>query len=378
MGKPDAPDPPDYAAAAKEQGKANVGSAIATSFLNQIGQQGPYGTLAYNYDMANGYKLPDGTVIPKTTATTTLSPEQQKLLDQQTGISTQLNDLASQGIGYVADTVGSPASPSGLPSMATGLAKSPLPDKAEFNQSRNQVTDAYMERLQPYIDRDRAAMQNKLANQGINLGSEAYGADNDIFNRGVNDQRIAALLAGDQEAQRNFGNAMSVATTDFGQGLSSGQFNNAARAQALQEQDYYRSQPLNMLNALRSGGQVNLPQFGNVSAGSNIAPAPIYQSAQDQYAAAMSQYQNKVAQQSGLMSGVAGIGSAAIMASDRRLKKDIRALGLWVKGLPLYLYKYLWSDKLQVGVMAQDAQRLRPEVLGPTVNGFMTVNYGAL
>src|SRR4051812_4145485 len=115
MGKPKAPPPPDYAAAATAQGQANTSSAIATNFLNQANQVGPDGSLTYSYDSQHGHTLPDGTVIPQTTATTTLSPEQQKLHDQQIGISTQLNDLAASGIGYVGDAAAHPIDQSALP-----------------------------------------------------------------------------------------------------------------------------------------------------------------------------------------------------------------------------------------------------------------------
>lgn len=436
MGKGSAPDPPDYAAAAEAQGQANVNSALATSFLNQANQVGPNGSLNYSYNYDGGYKLPDGTVIPQVTATTTLSPDQQRLYDQNMGISQQLNDLASQGIDYVGQAVGQPAIPTGLDPLQTSVGRTnfsgaadpttlgiqgsydfsnvaAMPNTGDFNQARDEVTNAYMQRLQPYIDRDRAAMQTKLANQGITMGSEAYGADNDSFNRGVNDQRIAALLSGDQEAQRLFANAMQVrgqgvneaisqgnfgnqaqaqeygqnqqnlqnanqaAQANYAQGLSSAQFANQARAQAIQEADYARNAPLNTLNALRTGNQATIPTFGNVTAGANIAPAPVYQAATDQYNAAMQQYQAQQARNSGFLGGLASLGSAGIMASDRRLKKNIVAIGKRLDGLMLYAWDYIWGEP-SVGVMADEVALKRPEALGPTVHGFATVNYGVL
>lgn len=223
-----------------------------------------------------------------------------------------------------------------------------------------------MERLQPSIDRDRAALDTRLANQGITHGSEAYGSDYDTFNRGVNDQRIAALLAGDQEQQ-----------AEFQRGLASGQFGNAARSQALQEAEFSRTEPLNLLNALRSGNQVNLPQFGNVAGGAQAAPAPIYQATSDQYSAAMQNYQAKLAQQGALFSGLAGIGSAAAL-SDRRLKKNIEYLFTRLDGLRVYLFEYLWSGGQHIGVMADEVAIYRPEALGPTILGFASVDYGKL
>ncbi len=436
MSKPDAPDPPDYAAAAEAQGVANVNSAIASNFLNQVSQVGPQGTQTYSYDQANGYTLPDGTVIPSVTHTTTLSAEQQRLYDQQTAISGDLNDLAQQGIGYVADAAANPVNAAGLPSMTGGLAQTTfdptadpttlgvqgnydfsnvaaMPNASDFAGQRDEITQAYMDRLQPYMDRDRAALDTKLANQGITQGSEAYGWDRSIQDRGFNDQRIAALLAGDQQQQNLFQNAMGIrqqgvgeavsqgnfnnqsqnqqfgqnqqaltnantaAQNTFAQGLASGQFGNAARAQALQEADYFQNAPLNMLNALRTGNQVQMPQFQNTAGGAQIAAPPIYNAAADQYSAQMQNYNAQLQANNGLYQGLAGIGSAALMASDRRLKKNIRRLFTRLDGLGVYLYQYLWG-KWHVGVIAQEVAVLRPDALGPSMGGFMTVNYGVL
>lgn len=403
MGKPSAPAPPDYAAAAKEQGVANVNSALATNYLNQANQVTPYGSLTYSYskpadtgavdfsgysynptlgyyansagqaytntalagrtDANGGHYLPDGTYIPQTTVTTTLSPEQQKLYDQQTAIGTQLNDLAARGIGYVDQASSKPIDQSTLPSLNTGLALNP-----DAVALRDKITDAYMQRLQPYLDKQRSAMDVSLANKGINAGSEAWNADQDSFNRSVNDQRIAALLAGDQEQQNQ-----------FNRGLASATFGNQARQQAIQEADYFKNQPLNMLNALRSGNQVQMPQFGNWSGGAQIQAAPIYQATADQYSAALDKYKAESAASGGFLGGLATLGSAAITKySDRRLKKNVSLLGIRPDGLGVYSYEYIWGGPAEVGVMADEVAVLRPDALGPSLGGYATVNYGAL
>lgn len=408
MGKPTAPTPPDYAAAAREQGAANVNSTLATNYLNQVNQSGPYGTLNYSYDPAAGHTLPDGTTIPSTTATTTLSPDQQTLLDQNTTLSKNLNDLAIQGVGNVASEVGRPLPPiQGIPLVSdvgarpidpsiapstVGLATSAgtkglqtgydysgaaaLPGQNDYMDARDRITNAMLERLQPQMDRDRAGLDTRLANQGLNRGSEAYNWDQDQLQRGINDQRIAVLLAGDQEQQRLFSNQtqlhnIGIADTqaqgnffnnaqnsmwqqghenallqqaarsqefmenqareqartqaqqiDFSQGLARAGLTNATSAQNLQQQiqqqEYERTAQLNLLNALRSGNQVNLPQFGNVATGANFQPPPIYQAAQDQYSAAMQAYQAQLAARGGLFSGLGSLGGGLASAAFRR------------------------------------------------------------
>lgn len=383
MGKPSAPKPPDYAAAATAQGAANQNAAIATNYLNQANQVGPYGSLTYSYGA--GHTLPDGTVVPQTTATTTLSPAQQKLLDQNNQIASALNNAAIGGIGTATKTANTPIDLSHLPTMATsGPQAYQAPSIDQFNSARDQVTNAYMARLQPSIDAQNEQRRTQLANQGIELGSNAYGASDRDFNAGVNDQRTSALLAGDTAVQNLFQNAMQAGSLQYNQGLASDQFANQARNQALQEQEFLRTEPLNVLNALRSGNQVNLPTFGNVSAGSNIQAAPVYQAAADQANAAQQAYQAKLQANSAIYQGLAGIGGAAMSfipgfgASDRRLKNNIELLELRPDGLGVYSFDYIWGGERQIGVMADEVALYRPDALGPLVDGYATVNYGAL
>lgn len=359
MGKPSAPTPPDLAAAAQQQGMANVNAALATNYLNQPNQIGPNGSMKFEYDRTQGHTLPDGTFIPQTTATTVLSPEQQRLYDQNANISGSLNDVALRGINYVGTQADTPFNLGNLPEAGRA------PDLNDFNRSRDTVTNALMSRLQPSIDRDQSALDTKLSNQGINLGSKAFQTAQDLQGQRVNDARQQALLAGTNQAN-----------TQFGQGLASSQFNNQARSQSLQEQDYLRSQPLNLLNALRTGNQVSMPQFGNVAAGANVAAAPIYAAANDGYQGQMQAYNAQSAQFGSMLSGLGSIGGAAIMGSDRRLKTAIRKIGERF-GLGLYFFEYLTQPGIrQIGYMADEVQKLYPEAVSRDRLGFMQVNYG--
>lgn len=83
-----------------------------------------------------------------------------------------------------------------------------------------------------------------------------------------------------------------------------------------------------------------------------------------------------------LLGAGAQAGSAAIMASDRRLKTNISKVGEFDDGLGIYDYEYVdlaFGEGRQRGVMADEVERLRPWALGPKINGeFATVDYGAL
>jgi len=72
------------------------------------------------------------------------------------------------------------------------------------------------------------------------------------------------------------------------------------------------------------------------------------------------------------------VGGIASIFSDRRLKTAIRKLGEFTDGLGKYSFRYKWGGPRYVGVMADEVAKLRPWALGPVVDGFATVNYGAL
>jgi hypothetical protein len=64
--------------------------------------------------------------------------------------------------------------------------------------------------------------------------------------------------------------------------------------------------------------------------------------------------------------------------SDARLKRDIVALGELPNGLHLYRYRYLWSDRLYVGVMAQEVLAVAPDAVVRGNDGYLRVDYARL
>lgn len=64
--------------------------------------------------------------------------------------------------------------------------------------------------------------------------------------------------------------------------------------------------------------------------------------------------------------------------SDVRLKHDIVAIGELPSGLHLYRYRYLWSDTLYVGVMAQEVMTVDPDAVVRGNDGYLRVDYGRL
>jgi opacity protein-like surface antigen len=64
--------------------------------------------------------------------------------------------------------------------------------------------------------------------------------------------------------------------------------------------------------------------------------------------------------------------------SDRRLKRDVALLALRDDGVGIYRYRYLWSDEVYVGVMAQEVAGIYPDAVVRGPDGYLRVNYGRL
>lgn len=82
------------------------------------------------------------------------------------------------------------------------------------------------------------------------------------------------------------------------------------------------------------------------------------------------------------LQGLGGIAEAggfpAIFGfSDRRLKEDIKRVGETDDGLGVYTYKYKGSPVTQMGVMAQEVEKVKPDAVR-MIGGYRAVNYEAL
>ena len=268
-GKGSAPPPPDYRAAAQETAAGNLDAARAATAANRVNQVTPYGKLDYSITGEDPYGNPTWT------ATQSLSPDQQQLLDYQNQTSMGLGKLAGQGLGYVEEMLKTPFDTSALPS--TG-----------FNPSQS-YQDAYMERLRPQIEQGREALDVKLANAGIPVGSEAY---------------KRAMMT---QSQRENDLLLGATTQGFGVGQQ-------ARQSALQEQAYLRNEPLNTLSAVRTGSQVTGPQFVNSAQQATTSGPDLLGAAQMTGNAQMGAYNAQQAGQNSMTSGLMGLAGAGMMA----------------------------------------------------------------
>ena len=341
MGKSaSAPPPPDYAGAARETAEGNLDAARANIAANRVNQYTPYGSLEYQVSGEDKFGN------PMWKATQSLAPAQQQLLDYQNKASLGLGELTGKGLGYVSNMLDNPFDVSQLPS--TGI-----------NPSQS-YQDAYMQRLAPQLQQGRERLEQQLANQGIQLGSEAY-------DRAMQNQ-----------AQRENDLLLGATTQGFGVGQQ-------ARQSALQEQAYLRNEPLNTLSAVRTGAQVQGPTFVNPAMQANTAGADILGATQMGYNAQMGAANAQNAANNAMTQGLFSLGGAALM-SDIRTKENIKAIGWLPNGLPVYQYEYksefkdhpLAGHGTHTGVMAQEVEVMYPNAVITLHDGYKAVDYGKL
>lgn len=355
MGKksPSAPAPVDPVALANAQASANSKTALEQQKLNLIGTSGPEGSVRYVADPSQpgGY-----------TQQTTLSPGQQSLYDQGNQAQNAALGVANQQIGRVGQALGQQLTAPNLQTSIGGNFDDTV--KAARDAAYNQAAS----RLDPQFATRENQLRTRLANQGLSQNSAAYQNAFDQFGRERTDAYGAAQNAA-------FAQGLGAQNQGFNQSASQGTFANEAAQQGLQNQAYIQNQPLNQFNSLMSSGQVSTPQGIGYSptqvAGTDVLGANSLAVQQQQ-----AQAQMRAQQQSGLMGGLAQLGSAAILASDVRLKTDIEPVGM-VGDYKVYSYRYLWGGPKRVGVMAQEVQSISPHAVHD-MGGWLAVNYGAL
>jgi hypothetical protein len=338
MCTPSAPAAPDPYKTASAQTGSNIGTAIAQAAIGNSNTVGPTGSTSNAVTGSTSWTDPTSGQtyqLPQYTTTTTLSPEQQKLYDQQTQLGSGLNQLAIDQTGKISGLLSSPLDTSTLPSAGTLPTNTPSFSQAQtsigptdYSADRQKVEDALYSRLNPQLDRDRASLENTLVNQGLVRGTDAFNQAMDSFNRQANDQRTQVVLAGGQEQSRladlalqqgqfqQAGTAQNNASAQQGYqnqvGLAQDQ--TTARQNALQEQLALRNQPINEISSLMSGGQVTMPQFQGYNAptvaGTDVAGAVYKSNAIEQQ-----QYQAAQQRQSQILGGLLGLGAAGVYGS---------------------------------------------------------------
>jgi hypothetical protein len=439
----DAPTPPNPIATAAAATGTNVSTAVANTMLNQVNQNTPDGSI--RYDTTGNYSWTDPTTnstynIPLRTATQDLSPMQKSIKEQNdfskfnmakiaADQSMRMGGILGQNVDLSkAPARGDPNTIRNIPGAQTSIAdagqiQSTFGDAGNivrgygpadnFSADRQRVEDSLMARMNPQLSRERTNIEQRLADQGIRYGSQAYASAMDDYNRQANDARFAAVGQAGTEQQRmmdmaakeaGFENSAQQQAYDqalgrgtfanqaqgqrFGQNATQAQFYNAGQAQNLsqaqsafnadqsarnqymQEQYAYRNQPINETSALLSGSQISQPNFINTP-GSQIATTDVAGIINQNFQNQMDIYKTDTASNNALIGGLlgaAGTAAGGYLRSDRGSKENIRKIGTVFSAkaddsrgkLPIYEYSYKDDpgEAKRIGPMAQDVEKL--------------------
>lgn len=334
MGKPSAPAAPNYVGAAQATAQGNLDQTRAALAGSLIGQNTPYGSLSYKQTGTDKYGN------PMWTAEQTLSPEQQALYQSGSLAAQRYADLANQGLMNVGQLLAHP-----------GIDQSRLA-QAPVNAGQT-AQQAVMSRLAPDIAKQNAAFESQMASQGISPGTEAYRTAKAMQDQQHNDMMLQAGY----------------------QGIGIDQ---SARQQGISEQLAQQNQIMNLLNALRTGSQVQNPNFINTPQQQAAAGADYLGAASAQGLFDQGIYNARMGGSSGMNSGLFNLAGSLIgRYSDRRLKRNIERIGTHKLGIGIYKFEYVWGEP-SIGVMADEVRKVMPDAVMTQPNGFDMVDYGKL
>lgn len=358
MGKssaPAQPAPPDPYATSAAQTAGDVQSAVANAYLGNANVISPYGSSTYSQTGTQQIRDAQGRPIdvPTFTQRIDLSPDQQNLLNQQNQLSSTMNTTGINQLNRVSNLLSSPLDTSGVPQVQTGVGSGPRftnpadapnmrgsfdPGQAvrgsfdpgqsvrgnvnlsnapttfgaagniqkqvgpnDFSADRLRVEEGLYSRLNPQLERDRLGLENRLQNQGIVQGSEAWDTAIDTSNQQANDARMQVIRAGGDEQSRL-----------YGLDLSRGQFANQAQQQGY-DQNLGRGTFAQQGTALNNQAALSSGEFANQAAAQmygqnqglaafgNQAAAQMYGQNQEQAAFAnQAAQQNYANQQAGI------------------------------------------------------------------------------
>lgn len=253
-------------------------------------------------------------------------------------------------------------------------------------------------------ERDRMGQANSLLASNYNAGQDRILSAAQALNAGANTaagQRLSAAQALGSQFGAGQDRVLSAAQA-LGSQFNAGQDRALAASNATQDRalaaaragDASReAQVAQMLQALGLTGQLTDAQYAGTNAGLGLinSAATVPFLGVDTTSGALANLINSTNKStsktsgglgSSLLSAGAQLGSAAIMASDRRLKRDIVRVDTLPDGLGVYDFDYIdpaYGEGRHRGVMADEVAQRRPWALGPELpGGFQTVNYGAL
>lgn len=420
-GKSKAPKPTDPRETSAAQTGTNIGSAIANSYLNNVNQVTPDGTLTYYYGDYNGTggstgpatggsgvgsALPEIEVIKGTSASGRRGFESLlggttagAIIDSKRGGTGDTYRVNGQTFSSMADAE---AYRSGLSGGAGGSQAGYYNYTDPYTGKTYQIPQVTAVQT---LSEMQQAIKDQSDNAELNLATLAndqsaflndYMATPFSYNPGAHEgwalnlyeQLNGENLAQQQESLRSqlanqgiklgseaYDRAMESLGTS--QGNARNQFLLDSYNTGMQTALAERNQPINEITALLSGSQVSQPNFVNTNS-SAIPTTDVASVIANNDKLKMNAYQEAQQNQGSMLSGLGGLfqGGASLFAlSDERAKTDKKKIGETEDGLGLYSFKYKGDDRTQVGLMAQDVKKKRPGAVKTAPGGLMMVDY---
>ena len=333
-GKKSAPPPPNYQQASQDQAASSQANVSAQTLANRPNINTPFATQSWTTG-------PDGT--PQLT----------------TGLAGGLGAGAAALQNQFGAANANPLDSSLFAPVAGGDAARNQAIESAWNQSTS--------RLNPMWDQRESQQRAQLAAQGLDPNGEAARNASGALGRDRNDAYTSALNSA-------IGQGTQAGQAVFGQNMASHQ-------QALSDALAQRNAPLQSIGALQ-GLATGMPQFnqaGLADPTQSLAAAM----GLGNYNIGNTQMQNDVA--ASAMQGIMGLlGSAgsglASKFSDERLKTNvIRHREEALPGVPFASWE--WKGQpghREMGVIAQDLQKVAPEYVSEGEGGFLMVDYSFL
>jgi hypothetical protein len=284
VSQPSAPNPYATAAAQNQQNQQASQYSTVASNANEVN---PYGTVSYQAMEQTPIYGSRGEVTgyaPRYQRTTTLSPDQQKLLGLETQSKYNLGTTAVEQSANLREHLkNNQIDQSKWQPWQTDLKTQELRQDAGPTD-RAGIEKAMMESYNRSAAPQEAQQEASLAARGLSPGGQGYGQ----YQMQRDDSRAEAsrkayLTSGD-EARRAQAAYNDVGTQRFNMDQALSSYYNNLRGGQMQEAFAMRNQPINEITAMMSGSQATIPQFQPFS-GSPVNPSNIGQYISDNYKA---------------------------------------------------------------------------------------------
>lgn len=304
------PSPPDPYATAAAQNQQNQSASQYSSVAGNANEVNPYGTVSYQAieqvpiytnGQVSGY-------APRYQRTTTLSPDQQKLMGLETQSKYNMGTAGVEQSAKLREHLNKSIDPSQWSAWQTDLKKQDL-RQDQGPTDRASIEKQMMESYDRSTKATNEAQEASLAARGLSPGGQGYGNYQMQRDDARAEQSRQAYLTSGDEARRAQAAYNDVGTQRYNMDKDLASYYNNLRGGQMQEAIGLRNQPINEITALASGGQATVPQF-QPFAGAPVNPSNIGQYISDNYKA---ESQAAATTNAGIFSMIGGLAKMAPM-----------------------------------------------------------------